>query len=179
MVTKGILLRGLRAATLVSILVLSAAAIGCGGSSDDDGTVATGGSDTTTTEATTADDPAKAEFVKQADAICKRGGDEIHQDSEALKKRLGLKPSASLSKSQKEELIEVVVIPSVRKQAEGVARLTPPPGDESEVNELAAGLGRVAAAGKEDPANILTTAGTVGAVNEVATNYGVDECTQP
>jgi hypothetical protein len=163
---------------MFTVLVLSAVAIGCGGGSEDEGTAATGASGTTGA-ATTAAGPAKAEFVKQADAICKRGGDEIHQGAEALKKRLGVEPTASLNKSQKEELIEAVVVPAVKKQAEGVAKLAPPPGDEIEVNELVAALGRVANAGQEDPGNILTTAGTVGAVNEVAENYGASECVQP
>ena len=157
------------AALLLSALVLA----GCGGGDDDGATTAP------TTDVTVSERPTKAEFIKQADAICKRGSDEISAGSKAFKAKLGMKPDGSLSKAQQEELITAVVVPSVKRQAEGVARLKPPPDDLDEANQLAAGLGRVAGSGEEDPATILTTAGAVGVINEAAKEYGVLECTQP
>jgi hypothetical protein len=102
--------RGLAAAAALTLVV--AVAAGCG-SSDDEGT-------------------SKADFVKQADAICAKGDKEI--DSAGQKEFGGAKqePSkAAITKFMKE-----TAVPSVRRQVDAIKKLDPPKGDESEVKAI-------------------------------------------
>ncbi len=157
-------------AALICSLVVVALVTGCGSDGNNGSTQATEVAATGMT---------KSKFIERGNAICKRGSDEIHVGLEALKKKLGIGSKGSLSKVQEEELVEEVVVPSVQKQAESLAQLPPPPGDKNEVNEIVAGLGRVAQAGRESPTSIMVAAGPIEAVNLAAKKYGVAECTQP
>jgi hypothetical protein len=121
----------------------------------------------------------KAEFVRAGEAICERGDKEIHRGAVAFKGKLGIGPKGSLTKAQEEELVEKVVVRSVRTQAKDLAKLGPPKGGLQEEVALVEGLEAVAEAGEDDPGKILVAAGPVARANKAATAYGVKECVQP
>ena len=155
------------AAVLVAVIVIALAVAGCG-SSREDVTVAVG--------------LTKAEFIKEGDAICRRGSEEIRSGAEALRKEDGVADGVPLTDAQEEELVAEVVVPSIQKQADGLAEIGAPEGDQDEVTAIVDGLSEIAQNGEEDPAKLLRVPkaeGPVAEVNKVAVRYGVEECSQP
>ncbi|KRB78924.1 hypothetical protein ASE01_23610 [Nocardioides sp. Root190] len=107
---------------------------------------------------------AKAEFIEQADAICRATNERIQEAGEAL----GDSPEPADAFQHLEE----VVLPELSAQAKALRELTPPDGDVATIEEMldaldaaldAAGEG----SGDDDP---LVTA------NQIALDYGFGEC---
>jgi hypothetical protein len=173
--------RGFLAVASLGVIAVIMLATGCGGSSGGGTGAASPGGGSAAAPVTTVAGLTKPDFVKQANAVCERGSEEIRAGSEAFKKEKGLSPGASLSKAQEEELVSKVVVPSVRKQAEGVAKLGAPEADLGTVRAIVERLEDVVEAGEEDPANILQEGdgNSLAEVNKVTKAYGVDECMQP
>jgi hypothetical protein len=155
------------------VLTLIVTASGCG-SGDSDATA--GGA-----AGVSIGDLTKAEFVKEANEICKRGSDQIHDESEPFRERQGLDAGVALTRKQEEEFVAEVVVPSIQAQAEGVAELGAPEGELGEVAAIVERLEKVAKAGERDPGSILQegNGNPISEVNAVAKAYGVEECTQP
>jgi len=148
-----------------SVLLLATLALlvgGCGGGSSD-----------------SADKPlTKAQFIKQADRICKR-------TDETVLGSLGQYEAAhskSLAKASEREAAEAailaVAIPLIVEEAEKIEGLSAPKGDERKIRAFAAG---VAAAAKKAKANPYSLTGPQGGplfakVNKFATAYGFKQC---
>jgi hypothetical protein len=107
---------------------------------------------------------AKAEFIEQADAICRATNERIQEAGEAL----GDSPEPAAAFQHLEE----IVLPELSAQATALRELTPPAGDVATIEEMldaldaaldAAGEG----SGDDDP---LVTA------NQIALDYGFAEC---
>lgn len=98
-------------------MIVAALVAGCGG----------GGSDTSTAALS------KAEYVKQANAICKKG----QQEREAAVNELAeeVKPGASAGELPKGGLVEAVSSP-LENMVEELAALPAPEGDEAQVEEI-------------------------------------------
>lgn len=104
---------GTRGRGMVALAAVVAAAVGAGcGSSDDEGL-------------------SKAEFVKQADAICAKGDKRI--EAVAEKTFAGGKQP---DKAEITKFISDTALPETRKQIEGIEDLDPPKDDEDEVNAI-------------------------------------------
>lgn len=94
--------------------------VGCGG--DDEDEPAGGGSESAA--------PTKEEFISQGDEICRDGDQEIEAGEEEAFG--GGRPSPD----EVEAFLTETVIPSIQKQIDGIADLTPPEGDEQTVAGL-------------------------------------------
>jgi len=139
-------------------VALAAAVAGCGGDDDSGSTAAA---------------PTKAQFVKEADAICAKGNEEIS----AQIKESGI--DGEPSEAQLIEVVEEIVIPETAKQGEQISELTPPEGDEETVEEITTALAEGVAEAEEDPAAV--TAGGDGPFTEatdLAKAYGLTVCGQ-
>ncbi len=120
----------------LAVLVLSALALVIAGCGSDDDTLT------------------KAEFIKQADVICKKADDREAGEFVALaKSNPGEFEPPNVKKGQ-EKAIRVILIPSIQKQVKDVEALGIPEGDEEELerffDEVESGLEKV----KEDPLSI-------------------------
>jgi hypothetical protein len=96
---------------LVAVLAVVLPATGCGGS-DDDGLT-------------------KAEFIQQADAICKKAHDQFEKD---FNKAFGGNPQPNQAELNKFALSTLV--PGVQGEIDDVSALQPPSGDEAEVQAI-------------------------------------------
>jgi len=125
------------AAALVALVALVAVVAGCGGggsSSSTDG-------DSTSSGSTEADSggaaPTKAVFIKEGDKICTDDEGELNKEVEAFAKEEGIDlEKGELTSDQETELFQEVVLPNIARQAEDLAALTPPEGDEETIEEL-------------------------------------------
>jgi hypothetical protein len=162
--------------TAVTALVLAAGLIaaGCGDDDDEPTTAAT----TTTTEAgatgatgaVSGEPLSHEEFVTQADAICKAGDKEI--DSEAQQIFSGGEPS----EAEQEQFVTETVIPNVQEQVDGIAALTPPGGEEEEVQAIVDAANDALAEIEQDPAAFVSGSNPFAEANRLARDYGLEVC---
>ena len=133
--------------------LLALVASGCGGESDDA--------------------PTKAEFVKQADAICQQSNDERIASTEKLfKKYNGLPP-----KAVEEDFIAEEGAPVIREQLEQLSALDPPAGEEDEVDALWSAFEKALKQIEAEPAGAITRGLQIfKEFEQMAIKYGFDEC---
>ncbi len=150
-------------APLVALAGLAMFAAGCGGS--DDGT---------TTASLT-----KAEFVKQGNAICQAGNEEINSEVESFAEENGLSGNDQPTAEQLEELATDILIPSVSKQVGEVRDLGAPSAVEQEVDAFLDHAEKVVEEVEADP-TLITEAKTspFESVNKEAAALGLNVCAQ-
>ena len=147
--------------TLAGVVAIAVIAAGCGSSS----------SDTSTAEMT------KAEFISQADAICRKGNAEIQTEFEALAAKNGLKKNEEPDKAMLVELSETVLTPNVKNQSEELAELGVPSSDEGEISAMLDALDEGIEEAEEDP-EALIDGDPFGPANKLAKEYGLKACGQ-
>jgi len=149
-------------AVLVALAALAAGVAGCGGG--DDG-------DTGTTASLT-----KAEFLKQADAICKRENSKLESEFEEFAKESGFQGKEP-SKEQNVEVIEEVLVPNVSNQRDEIEELGAPDGEEDKVEAILDALGEGIEEVEGDPEAVLDPqSDPFGKANELAGDYGLKAC---
>jgi hypothetical protein len=150
---------------LAGIVAVAAAIAGCGSSDD---------SSTHSTTALT-----KAEFIKQGDAICEKGGTQIEEEAESFADENDV-DTENPTDEQQEEVIEEVVAPSLRTQADELTALGAPKGEEEQVSAVIDALEEGAGELETDPGALLTSkgAGPLDKANELANEFGFKACGQ-
>ena len=114
------------------------------------------------------DKPTKAEYITQADAICKKGDEEILAEA---RKQFGTQDP---TEEQVNSFTREVTIPNIEKQRDQLKELEKPEGDEEELDALWASLDK----------SIETVNNTDGPIdqnafaetNQKAQAYGMKEC---
>jgi hypothetical protein len=142
-------------AVLAGVVAIAVIAAGCG-SSDDSLT--------------------KAEYIKQGDELCKKGGAEIEADVKSYANENGISLKKEPTKEQLGELSENAVIPGIRNQLEGLRDLGTPSEDEATANELLDALEKGIEEGEEDPIAFVTKGDSLAEANNLAKEFGFKEC---
>lgn len=141
------------------VLAVTLALSGCGGSSDE--------------EATAGDAPSKAEFLRKANAICRRGFAHINTTYGEFSKSA----ENSATEAERNEEALKIVPPTLTKVALGLRALEPPSGDEEHVDKMLTKLEESIEEGEEDA---LAVRGIDGFVFEEAYEklwaYGLTGC---
>jgi hypothetical protein len=143
------------AAALAATLGLGLVLAACGGSDDSSLT--------------------KAEFVKQGNAICKKGAQEINAGFEKVAKTIP--KNQQPSQAQLEKFANDTLIPSVQGQIDDIRALDPPSGDEDQVNALLDSAQEALDKVKQDPS--LAVGGKSDPfkkANQQAKAYGLTVC---
>lgn len=150
-------------ALLAALAALALIGAGCGSS---------GGS----TESTSS--MSKAEFVKQGNAICAKGSEEIEAGFEEFAKEHHLSKNKEPPKAALEEAVETIVIPKVRKQVEGIRALGVPSGDKGEVDEILTAAEEALEKGEKNHELFLEeeSSGPFAKANKLSHEYGLDKC---
>jgi hypothetical protein len=153
-------------ALLAGVMALAIVAAGCGSSSDST-------TDTTVVVLT------KTEFIKQGDAICKRGSESLSQEAEDFADENNIdieKPT----KKQQEEVIETVVGPALQTQADELSELGAPDGEEDKTTAIVEALESGAEELEDNPGALLESGGKspLDKANELANEFGFKQCGQ-
>jgi len=167
---------------LALVLAAGLIAAGCGG--DDDETTTT--SSTTTaagatgatgaTGAGTGEPLSQEEFITQADAICAESDIAI---DEAAAETFG--GGGQPSKKEQEQFVTDSVVPLFEDTIDGLSALTPPEGDEDQINELLDAAEGALAEIEDNPGSITEEGGPddpFAEVNELAADYGLKDCAE-
>jgi nitrous oxide reductase accessory protein NosL len=111
----------------------------------------------------------KAEFIKQADAICAA--------SEARLDKLGDEISENTSMEEIQTFLEKQVVPELSSTVEKVHALEPPKADAEQVDEMLDALEAEVAKAKKDPMTIMGDDAFANA-NKLAADYGLKTCSE-
>jgi hypothetical protein len=150
---------------LAVALMLVPALGGCGG----------GGQGETDTAALT-----KAQFVRQADAVCLKVGARVGRAFKKREIKQSLRPATAKALTEKEQIeaITAMSLPAFRLEAKELGELEPPVGDEEAVEAIVTGFEDGIAGLEENPDKPLTTGpeSPFFGVNGLARDYGLQVC---
>ncbi len=118
----------------------------------------------------------KAEFVKQAGAICEKADETQSASFQAYAKT----HSGDLSKkAEQEKVIVAVGLPPIEVEAEELADLDAPSDDENQIQAIVDGINEAIDEGKEDPTSLSSGIGNpFNKVNKLAREYGLKGCSE-
>lgn len=148
-------------AVLAAVAAILMIVVGCGGGDDSS-------SDSSSIT--------KAQFVKQADAICEKGNKENEAEFEEFAKENGLSEKKEPTKAQQEEAISEIVAPSVQKQIEEIDALGAPEGDEKQIEAMVAAVEEGVEEIESDPTTLLEGKNPLGKGSKLAKEYGLKAC---
>lgn len=139
--------------TVLAPLVLTVAVVaaGCGGS--DSGPA-----------------PTQAEYITQADAICKAANDEIVA---VAQDQFG---SAQPTQQELATFASDTVVPNLQGQLDDLGALTPPEGDSETTSEIYASLEEAISALEADPVGALNNNPDLERATQLASEYGLVTC---
>lgn len=145
-------------ALLAGVVAIVAVVAGCGGDSDSDSSSLT-----------------KAEFVKEADAICAKGEKSIEDGAEEFAEENDV-DTENPTKAQQEEVIVDVVAPGIRSQAEEIDALGAPSSDEDKVEAIVAAVEEGADELEDDPAQLIEGDNPLAKGSKLAKEFGLEVC---
>ncbi len=164
-------MRGNMRTRTLAVLAVGATLLiaGCGGEDEE------GDTSSTTSAATGAtglggEPLTHEEFVAQGDEICATGDEEIEAAASGQFGDAGPQNEQAIT-----EFAETVVIPSIQAQHDGISALTPPEGEEEEVEELLSELQTALDELSEDP-SLLASSTAFEDVNKLASDFGFTNC---
>jgi hypothetical protein len=131
-------------------LCVAAAIAGCGGDDDDDGALT------------------KAEFVDQANAICKDANAQIDAAAKDLPQ--------DASKAELEQFATETLLPNVQGQIDDVGALEPPSEDQDQITEFLDSAQAEVDRLEKDPLIIFSDEQTFEETNKLGRAYGLTEC---
>ncbi len=152
------------AGVLIGVLLILVVAVGCGGAD---------GSDTTTVT--------KAEFVKQAGAICKKTA--ARRDAAALalfkEQRERGEPSRQEVKEQTEEVLTDAVLPALDQMANELAELDAPVDDGTQIDAIIESYREAIQEAESEPSAVVTgESNPLIEPRKLAVAYGIKACVQ-
>jgi hypothetical protein len=118
------------------------------------------------------DNLTKAEFIKQADAICKQGNQRINAAAKDV-----FTTKQEPSQAQLKQFATETLIPDVQGQVDEVRALNEPSDDEAQVNEFLDSAQSELDKGKKDPL-YMTTDKSFSKANQLGKQYGFKVCAQ-
>jgi hypothetical protein len=152
---------------LAAIVAIAAIVAGCGSSDDSSGTT-----DVTVTVT-------KTQLIKQGDAICKQSDTEIEEGFERFAEENDIPQNQEPSNAQGVEIIETVIVPSIKTQAELIRDLGAPQGDEDQIDAMLDSLDEAVEKAEENPEALFDEkTDPFGDAKDKATAYGFKACGQ-
>jgi hypothetical protein len=158
--------------TFVAAVAMTSIAAGCGGGNDQ-GTGSAASTGATSSPTSSKATLTKAEFIKQADAICEKT-DKVQEAG--LKAYLQKKPEAQSTKAGQSKMVLAVGLPPIQTEAEELAELGAPSGDEAKVAAIVDGIEKAVEKGEAEPGSLLTGSSPFTEVDKLAGEYGFKAC---
>jgi len=118
----------------------------------------------------------KAQFIKQANAICAKTKQRQSTAFGAYVQQN--KGSFSGDRKSQEKLVLAVAIPPFQQQVEELAALSAPKSDEAEVDEIISSFEEALQASEENPGTLLRGRGEFAEAEKLAAAYGMKACSR-
>jgi hypothetical protein len=117
------------------------------------------------------DELTKAEFVRQANAICKAGNEQL--DAAVDETFMG---NQRPSNAQLEEFATETVIPNIQRQIDDLRALEAPSEDEEQVEEILDSAQGEVDRLENEPIGLFTDETSFVETNKLSRAYGIDRC---
>jgi hypothetical protein len=140
---------------LIGVLIALSLVVGCGGGGSDD------------------QPPTKAEFIRQADAICKAATKKIQDGFNEAAQRNTPRSKESAAATQ---FVDDVMAPTYQRQINEIRALGAPKGDEKQVDAMLTAMQEGLDSGKEQPLVLIRTESSLGKSHSAAQAYGLSAC---
>jgi hypothetical protein len=151
-------------------IVLAAALIvaGCGG----------GGSDSTATgsDGDSSASLSKAEFIKEADAICKEGGKQAQSEFAAFLKESKIPEGKEPTDAQWEEIGTQILAPVLQQQVDEIRQLGTPAADEAQIEIFLEGVDKAVEEVEEKPVIAKEPSELLADAHRTIKGYGFKVC---
>jgi hypothetical protein len=118
----------------------------------------------------------KAQFVKEADAICTNGDKQDEKDFEKFSKEHNLSEGKEPSKEVQEEAVQDIVVPGVRQQIEEIDDLAAPEGDEAKIEAVVTSVEEGLDELESDPTLLFKGKNPLEKGSTLAREYGMTKC---
>jgi hypothetical protein len=152
-------------ALLAAFAAISLIVAGCGGGGDSTDSTASSSGLT------------KAEFLKQGNAICAKGEKELNEEFEKFAEEENLSENKPPTEAQLTKATEEFFLPIIKEQVEGIRGLSPPEGEEQQVDKVLSAAEDGIEKAEEDPASLANEKEDPFAkANELANEYGLVKC---
>lgn len=117
----------------------------------------------------------KAEFIKKADAVCKKGEEEVQKDFGTFAKtHENIKKPTEADYA---ELVDAVLVENVEKEVDDFRALGAPEGDEGKIEAMLQAREESVKKAKDDPKAVVTgNEGIFGEAGKLAKAYGLKDC---
>jgi hypothetical protein len=143
-------------AIMAGVVVGAAIAAGCGSGDDDPLT--------------------KAEFTRQADALCKKNSKEVQVDFNALLKQFQADKNQKSDQEKARAIGEEVILPYYRSKLEDLESLEPPSADEEQVSTMLETLEEGIEEAEKTPDDTLKGFASITEAGQLAKKYGLKAC---
>lgn len=172
----------MRVILIAAAVALSFLAAGCGndddaattGSSEASGTVSSEGDSGSSASGAGGEGSVKAEFIKEANGICRRVTATIQTDGKRIFSE-GVGGSEAEGEVLKRRIVDEVLVPGFKAEAAQLSALTPPPGDEQQVASIIAAIEEVIERVERNPDGRYPYSDA----ERLADRYGLDRCGGP
>jgi len=162
--------RLLVAATLA--LAAGSIAAGCGGGDDTTVSGASGPSGATGAQGSLTKDA----FLAKGNAICKKGNQALNQAGQEFFNSLGLSKGQKPSSDQIQQFATDTAIPKIQAQIDAIEALPAPSGDEDQVTAITDAAQQAVDKLKQDPSLLEGNNDPFADANQLAKQYGLNEC---
>lgn len=119
----------------------------------------------------------KAEFIKQGDEICKSSSKQIESEAEEFAKENKVDTS-NPTKKQQEEVIEEVVAPGLRNEADELEALGTPKEDAAKAEAVLSALDSGVSEVEDEAAAVLSSSNPLEKASRLAGEFGFKSCGQ-
>lgn len=118
----------------------------------------------------------KAQFIKQADAFCRKADSVQEVGLQKAGKEGALK---NPSKAEQEKLVTEIGLPPLRVELEEISSLSPPKADEAKIGEIIQALEGAIEESEEAPIRVTLGQGNpFERVNQMAGDFGFKDCSE-
>ncbi|HEY6550365.1 MAG TPA: hypothetical protein VIY71_04105 [Solirubrobacterales bacterium] len=167
---------------LLSNVVLLGVAVGClliiagCGDSSSDSSQATGGGNNATTRVDPDVHPSKAEFVKQASAICVATKERASEEFATYIQKNTSPTSGPGVVAKATDAVNTVFSPVYQLQVERISALGAPQGDEQQINAILTAMQQGIERAKQQPLQFLRRNTALSQASKLAKAYGLPAC---
>jgi hypothetical protein len=115
----------------------------------------------------------KAEFIKQADAICEKTD---ATQTAAVEAQLG---SSNPNHHEVEQAIEKYALPPIKEEVDELEGLEVPAGDRVQIRAILRGIKGAVRRAEADPGSVVSGSGPFASVEKLGREFGFAACSTP
>lgn len=120
----------------------------------------------------------KAQFIAQADSICKEGDEQLAQAITVGLEGSGPVSSKAEEEARLKEVVETVLVPAYEERIDQISALSAPNGDEDSIASILSAVQQGLDKAGEQPQGFIGSNARFGQAGKLAKKYGLATCAE-